>query len=135
MKCDRCGQSCDMAAVMKRIQRRGLTGVLCGDCAAKPQRLFGDCVAWQGECDLDTFQPLKNGKPFMLGKRKCGLLDCVNPKHIFEAKKFIEPIVGEWTFGKAFVAVMRSEGFGDALEVLGVRPEMSFADLKEMATR
>lgn len=58
---------------------------LCPGCKAKPAKQlrtgFGVCVPWQGEVDLDTMQPLKDGLPVFVYERVCGNADCVAKGH------------------------------------------------------
>lgn len=44
-------------------------------------------MPWHGNFGLDMITPVdENGDPVLRGKRRCGNLDCVNPKHIERLK-------------------------------------------------
>lgn len=55
----------------------------CRSCNAKKQQKVQDCIPWHGHFGMDMVTPIdENGNPILRGKRRCGNLDCVNPKHI-----------------------------------------------------
>lgn len=62
---------------------------LCQDCKAEPRAAITKnglrCKPWDGEFDLDTNQPLKDGQPYMPGTRTCGHADCVLRSHVIPA--------------------------------------------------
>ena len=39
------------------------------------------CKSWSGEFDVND-NPMKNGRLYLPGERKCGFRDCVNPEHV-----------------------------------------------------
>lgn len=84
--CARCGQEIDGETMWTRINR-GSANRNCQDCNAgkRYEVKNGDliCKPWQGDVDLDTFQPLdKKGQPYMPGERICGNADCVEKTHV-----------------------------------------------------
>ena len=82
--CQQCGQEISLQAIAKRKSRNPEAfSNKCRDCDAKPVWREGQCKPWKGEVDYDTFQPLKNGKPFMPGLRSCGHKDCVTSSHVW----------------------------------------------------
>jgi len=87
---------------------RGNDYTTCVSCRAKPSFQVGDCRPYQGEVDLDTFAPMKNGKLFKPGKRLCGKADCIADKHIEKPFDFAETyakIMGEHTGHGMFQSV------------------------------
>lgn len=61
---------------------------LCRDCRPVRTRLrSGHCNPWMGEVD-DDFNPIRNGKLYLPGKRTCGHKDCVKRSHIEVEEKF-----------------------------------------------
>lgn len=85
--CSRCGIEFEenREALSKRVERnsRGLNE--CRDCRGYV-RTRQDCRPWTGDINLDSMQPIKDGKPYLPGVRTCGNLDCVNRKHIVEVQ-------------------------------------------------
>ena len=79
--CTRCGLLIPGYVLCKRVTR-GNTSTQCADCNAMPSQSEGECRPWAGDIDLDTMQPIRNGKPYMVGKRSCGNADCVRRSHI-----------------------------------------------------
>ena len=79
--CKRCGAEMSPAAVAKAFSRGRLV-TTCVSCRAKRAVQVGSCRPYQGDFDLDTFQPMKNGQPYKPGKRLCGKADCVADRHI-----------------------------------------------------
>ena len=84
--CKRCGMKVAKETIKTR-QKAGNTDVNCRECTRKPATLIKNadksiCMPWQGDIDLDTMQPLKNGRPWMIGPRSCGKSDCMNSKHL-----------------------------------------------------
>jgi len=82
VECLKCGQGINIDTFEKRVNRGSPDPQICRDCTATPRRIFGDCVAWMGDVDLDTLAPLKRGKLWLPGVRVCGKRDCVNRRHI-----------------------------------------------------
>jgi hypothetical protein len=90
--------------MLAKALSRGRVEQTCSDCRAKRAYQVGRCRPYQGELDLDTLQPMKNGKPFRPGTRLCGNADCVADKHIekpFDFEETYARIMGEQTgYGK-----------------------------------
>ena len=120
--------TCTICGYVFTFNARNLTGrafdaSLCKDCKAKPVRSVTKngflCTPHQGEFDLDTDQPLKNGKPFMPGFRKCGNADCVKSTHVITveamtAERFsIEYRTNERRNYKQLLAAVKKEGRND----------------------
>lgn len=86
--CQRCGF---IFTFHSRYRARDYDTSFCKDCKAKPvsvTRKNGlECKPWQGEFDLDTDQPMKDGKPYLVGPRICGHSDCVNNAHVLTFEK------------------------------------------------
>lgn len=81
--CTRCG------LVWYRLPQRKTQANrdLCKSCRARKQQKIGECIPWHGHYGMDLVTPIDdNGQPVLQGKRRCGNLDCVNPRHI-ERKK------------------------------------------------
>ena len=85
--CEQCGYKIRNDAINK-AKNRGIDLTHCESCRAKPAKLVGDCKPFQGDLDQDL-NPVKNGRLFMPGVRKCGFLDCVKAAHV------INPVTGE----------------------------------------
>lgn len=85
ISCDRCGQTVK-GNTRETRKRRGDDSRECTDCRrAQAFVITKDgvtCKPWHGDIDLDTMQPLKDGKPYLPGERSCGHSDCVNTDHI-----------------------------------------------------
>lgn len=85
ISCERCGQLMNANTLATR-KLRGNQDKTCADCNRRPASVvtYGSlkCTPWSGEIDLDTMQPLKNGKPYLPGERTCGHADCVRLDHI-----------------------------------------------------
>lgn len=95
--CTQCGQPIPGQTLAKR-QARNPEGysTRCADCAAVPVatiRATG-CMPWDGDFDWDLMTPVKDGMPYMPGKRSCGNSDCVNRKHV-EAQASWQDLVAE----------------------------------------
>lgn len=88
--CERCGSTWTFSS---RQLTRDYDSTTCADCKAKPQRHVIKnglrCTPWDGEFDLDNNHPLKDGKPYMIGPRKCGNADCVNKNHVLGIEALI----------------------------------------------
>jgi hypothetical protein len=110
--CPRCGADVTGAALFKR-QWRGDFRRECRDCLAVPAQLEGKCRPWSGDIDLNTMQPLKDGKPYMVGERTCGHLDCVAKAHVIipaePKKKVYRPNAVGWSFEEAYAQVMAQQ--------------------------
>ena len=94
--------------MLAKALSRGRVDKTCSDCRAKRAYQVGRCRPYQGELDLDTLQPLKNGKPFKPGRRLCGNADCIADKHIEKPFDFAETyakIMGEHTGHGMFQSV------------------------------
>lgn len=83
--------SCTRCGFVFQFHSRALFGrdfdtTLCQDCKAKPVKTSTKngvlCKPWDGEFDLNTSQPLKDGQPYKPGIRTCGHSDCVLNAHI-----------------------------------------------------
>ena len=77
-------QPCVRCGLVRMVQknRRNSTG-LCRSCRAGKQNKIRECMPWHGNFGLDMITPVdEDGVPVLRGKRRCGNLDCVNPKHI-----------------------------------------------------
>ena len=94
--CTQCGNIVPNTTVLKRRDRRS-NETRCADCIGKPSKFirYGSniCRPWTGEFDWDTMTPMKDGRPYMEGHRKCGHADCVNSAHVLtwdklEAERF-----------------------------------------------
>lgn len=75
-QCTRCGFIWDVNA-SRNIPE------LCQSCRARRQSKIGDCIIWHGLYAEDMVTPIDEaGARVLPGKRRCGKIDCVNPKHI-----------------------------------------------------
>ena len=93
--CERCGYLLSQKQV-HHLKLHKLD-IRCQSCNAKPTKQVGQskhdyCVPHQGEFDYDD-NPMKNGKLFRPGVRKCGYSDCVRNSHIFVATDEIEMLI------------------------------------------
>ena len=84
--CERCGMRINVETIQKRLKRNNLNPN-CQECSYKQTKVIvnkdgSTCRPWQGEIDLDTMQPMENNKPYMIGTRTCGKLDCCNKSHV-----------------------------------------------------
>lgn len=89
--CPRCGQYIP-GYVLEARKKRNAQRTDCADCEAGQRKhiRYGNqvCVAWVGDIDLDTMQPLdERGRPHMPGIRTCGHNDCVNSAHVMTWQK------------------------------------------------
>lgn len=82
--CQTCGSIFDFR--VEYLRRSSYDTTKCKDCKAKPVNVvktkFGLCTPHKGDFDWDTMQPLKDGKPYLPGIRKCGNADCIARKHV-----------------------------------------------------
>ena len=93
--CERCGYLLTEAQ-LKHFQLHKME-LLCKSCTAKPSNQVGQskddyCKPHQGDFDYDD-NPMKNGKLFRPGVRKCGHSDCIRTSHIFVAVDEIEVLI------------------------------------------
>ena len=110
--CSRCGIDISPAMLAKALSR-GRTDKTCTSCRAQQSFQVGDCRPYQGEVDLDTLQPMKNGQPFRPGKRLCGNADCISKHHIEKPFDFAETYNKVMTFQ---YGLNWRENFGGKLE-------------------
>ena len=81
-----------MPEVVTQCLRCGVTWVestsrknsdLCKDCRARKMQKVDGCIVWHGHYDNDFVTPVdEEGNAVLLGIRKCGKVDCVNPNHV-----------------------------------------------------
>lgn len=105
------------------LSKRTYDPSLCKACKAKPAQIVKrdgwECRPWGGEIDLDTMQPLKDGKPYLVGFRKCGNADCVKRTHVLTAQDLIaerfsiEYRTNERRTYRQLVAAVKKEGKND----------------------
>jgi len=85
VSCERCGQLINANTVATR-RLRGNEDKRCADCNRRPATVISygstKCTPWNGEVDLNTMKPIKNGKPYLPGERSCGHNDCIRLDHI-----------------------------------------------------
>lgn len=84
--CSQCGQfSIKQITISKRLAR-GSDEKRCSDCLARPSEYlkYGNmtCKPWHGEFDWEQMVPIKDGRPYRPGFRKCLHADCVAKDHI-----------------------------------------------------
>lgn len=112
--CERCGYVWEFPS--RQLHGRNYDASLCASCKAKPQRTSGKCRAWEGEVDLDTLQPIRDGKPYMVGIRTCGHSDCVTRSHVVTVESLIAELhdlsyrTGTKKNYKQLMAAVRREG-------------------------
>lgn len=82
--CNTCGKIFDFR--VEYLRRSTYDTSKCKDCKAKPVSVvkskLGLCTPHKGEFDWETMTPMKNGKPYKPGIRKCGNADCVARAHL-----------------------------------------------------
>ena len=94
MICQRCGIEYPVYIAKKR-QERDIDDTTCSDCYILDAPLVAEykgCRPWHGEVD-DDFRPMKNGKLWKPGVRKCGHADCVKAAHIEGMEELAEKLV------------------------------------------
>lgn len=95
--CERCGYVFQFNP--RYLHGRNYDPNLCSNCKAKPTKSITKnglrCVPWDGDFDLDTDQPMRDGQPFMPGKRTCGNADCVNRKHVIKPQTNHQDLIAE----------------------------------------
>lgn len=116
--CETCGVIFDFRH--EYLRRVNYDTTKCKSCKAKPTRSvktdYGICTPHQGEFDWDTMTPMKNGKPYKPGIRKCGNADCIARAHIMTAydllaeQHSIEYRTGKRLSSREFAAAIKKEG-------------------------
>lgn len=75
-ECLRCGFIFEVNSMRK-------PNTICQSCRARKAQKVGDCIVWHGHFAPDMVTPVDDeGNIVLRGKRQCGKLDCVNPKHL-----------------------------------------------------
>lgn len=115
--CDTCGTIFDFRH--EYLRRASYDTSRCKDCKAKPtvsvKTSYGICTPHQGEFDWDTMQPMKDGRPYKPGIRKCGNADCVAASHIWTVldllaeQHSIEYRTGKRRSSREFAAAIKKE--------------------------